>query len=75
MIVRIKHNCSNSYIPYIGVIYFNELLDSDDVKILPHENAKSANASPYTRMSQKTLEREKLYWLKSILYKKHMIYW
>ena len=46
MIVRIKHNCSNSYIPYIGVIYSNKLLDSDDVKILPHRNAKSANATP-----------------------------
>ena len=59
MIVRIKHNCSNSYIPYIGVIYSNKLSDSDHVKILPHGNEKSANASPYTRTSQKTLEREK----------------
>ena len=59
MIVKIKHNCSNSYIPYIGVIYSNKFLDSDDVKILPHGNAKSANASPYTRTSQKTLERER----------------
>ena len=42
MIVRIKHNCSNLYIPYIRVI-----LDSD------------ANASPYTRTSQKTLERQR----------------
>ena len=59
MIVKIKHNRSNSYIPYIGVIYSNKFLDSDDVKILPHGNVKSANASPYTRTSQKTLERER----------------
>ena len=59
MIVRIKHNCSNSYIPYIGVIYSNKLLNSDDAKILLHGNAKSANASPYTRTSRETLEREK----------------
>ena len=59
MIVRIKHNCSNLYIPYIGVIYSNMFLDSNDVKILPHGTAKSANASPYTRTSQKTLERER----------------
>ena len=59
MIVRIKHNCSNSYIPYIGVIYSNKLLNSDDAKILPHGNAKSANASPYTRKSRETLERGK----------------
>ena len=57
MTVRIKHNCSNSYIPYIGVIYFNKLLNSDE-EILPHGNAKSADASPYTRTSQKTLETE-----------------
>ena len=59
MIVRFKHNCSNSYIPYIGVIYSNKLLDSDDVEIFAHGNPKSADASPYTRKSQKTLEREK----------------
>ena len=43
----------------IGVIYSNKFLDSDDVKILPHGNVKSANASPYTRTSQKTLGRER----------------
>ena len=59
MIVRIKHNCSSSYIPYIGVIYSNKFLDSDDVKILPYGNAKSANTSPCIRTSQKTLERER----------------
>ena len=57
MIVRIKHNCSNSYILYIGVIYSNKLLDFDDVVIFPHGNAKSAGASPYTITSQKTLEK------------------
>ena len=46
MIVRIKHNCSNSCIPYIGMIYSNKLLDSDDVEILSLGNAKSADASP-----------------------------
>ena len=51
MIVRINHNCSNLYIPYIGVVYSDKLLDSDDVKILPHVNAKSANACPYTKTS------------------------
>ena len=56
MIVRIKHNFSNSY---IGVTYSNKFLDSDDVEILPHGNAKSADASPYTRTSKKTLERER----------------
>ena len=59
MIVRIKHNCSNWYIPHTGVICCNKLLDSDNVKVLPHENAKSVDASPYTRTSQKTLERER----------------
>ena len=57
IIVRIKHNCSNLYIPYIAVIYSKKLLDSDDVKILPHGNNKSANASPYSRTSSKILER------------------
>ena len=54
MIVGIKHNCSNSYIliyTYIRVIYSNKFLDSGDVKVLPHGNAKSANVSPYTRTS------------------------
>ena len=51
MIVRINHNCSNLYIPYIGVVYSDKLLDSDDVKILTHVNAKSANACPYTKTS------------------------
>ena len=62
MIVGMKHNCSNSYIliyTYIRVIYSNKFLDSGDVKVLPHGNAKSANVSPYTRTSQKTLERER----------------
>ena len=59
MIVRIKHDCSNSYIPYIGVIYSNKFLDSNDVKILHHGNVKSANASPYTRTSTENIGKGK----------------
>ena len=59
MIVRIKHNCLNSCILYIGQIYSNKLCDSDDVEILLRGNAKIAGASPYTRTSQKTLEKER----------------
>ena len=59
MIVRIRHNCSNSNMPYVGVIYSNNLLDPDGVEILPHGNGKNADASLHTRTSQKTLERER----------------
>ena len=59
MIVRIKHNCSNLYIPYIGVIYSIKLLNSDDAEILLHGNATCADVSPYTRTSQKK-ERKNL---------------
>ena len=50
------------------MICSNKLLYSDDVEILPHGNAKSENASPYSRTSQKTLEREK-----TLLTKEHCV--